>query len=240
VPVRDAALPLVFEHVGFRVGAHQILRDLNLRLEPGPLSVVLGPNGAGKSVLLRLCHGLLTPTSGAIRWAGAGGEVRDARALVLQRPVLLRRSAAANVAYPLRLRGLPAAERHQRTERALEATGLAAFAHRPARTLSVGEQQRLALAQVWALGPQIVFLDEPAAPLDPAASRALERAVRRLADEGTKVVLTTHDLVQARRMADEVLFLSQGALLEQTPAAEFFERPRTAEAKSFVQGDVDP
>jgi tungstate transport system ATP-binding protein len=237
---RESALPLRLEGLGFRVDGRAILHDVTAHLEPGPISVVLGPNGAGKSILLRLCHGLLRPSAGALHWAGPAGDAPETRALVLQRPVLLRRSAAANVAYPLRLRGVAREPRRERVARALLATGLGDLAGRPARTLSVGEQQRLALAQAWALEPQVVFLDEPSAPLDPAASRTLERAVRAMAAEGTKVVLTTHDLLQARRMADEVLFLYQGRLLEQTPAAEFFASPRTVEARAFLEGELIP
>jgi tungstate transport system ATP-binding protein len=158
--------------------------------------------------------------------------------MVLQRPVLLRRSVAANVAWPLRLRGLPRAARRARVAEALEATGLAAMAHRAARRLSVGEQQRVALARAWALRPEVIFLDEPTAALDPGATAAVETLVRAIASGGTKVVLTTHDLGQARRLADEVWFLHRGRVLEQADAAEFFERPRSAEARAFLKGDL--
>ncbi len=234
-------LPLRLEGVSFEVDGLALLDGIDLELGPGPLSVVLGANGAGKSLLLRVCHGLLTPTRGQVHWCGAGAaQAADRCAMVFQRPVLLKRSAAANVDYPLRLRGVPKAARRDRIERALRATGLVALAERPARLLSGGEQQRLALAQAWALSPQVVFLDEPAAALDPPASRALERIVRELADTGTKIVMTTHDLEQARRMADEVLFLHRGRLLERAPNASFFDRPESAEARAFLEGEPAP
>jgi tungstate transport system ATP-binding protein len=154
--------------------------------------------------------------------------------------VVLRRSVAANVDYALRVRGVPRAERRRRRARVLEATGLAGLARRPARLLSGGEQQRLALARAWALEPQVLFLDEPAAGLDPAAQIALERAIAAVEAGGAKIVMTTHDLGQARRMAGEILFLHRGRLLEQGPAEAFFEDPRTAEAKAFLRGDIVP
>jgi len=236
-PERRSALPLVFDGVALDVGGAPRLRDVCCRLDAGPLSVMLGPNGAGKSLLLRLAAGLVAPSRGRVRWLGAA-PARDAAAIVLQRPVLLRRSVRANLAYPLRLRGLSRSEVRQRSGRVLAAANLEALAERPARRLSVGEQQRVALAQAWVREPEVLLLDEPAAALDPGATSALEAAIGRLAREGVKVVMATHDLAQARRMADEILFLHGGRLLEQTPAAEFFRSPRSAEAKRFLEGGV--
>lgn len=225
-----AVLPLVFDAVGLERDGRRLLHNLSFRLERGSVSVILGPNGAGKSLTLRLCDGLLTPTRGQVRWLGPdAAHTPRPTALVLQRPVLLRRSVAANVDYALRLRGVPRALRRTRRERVLAAVGLAERAARPARRLSVGQQQRLAIARAWALEPPVLLLDEPAAALDPGAARALEEAIRRVRAGGTKIVLTTHDLGQARRLADEVLFLDRGRLLEHTPAAEFLDAPRSAE-----------
>jgi len=236
---RAEVLPLRFEGVCFDAGGERLLHDLCFRLEAGPCSVILGPNGAGKTLTLRLCNDLIAPSRGLILWGGEGrGDPAAVRALVFQRPVLLRRSAAANVDYPMRLRGLAREERERRCAQVLEATGLADIAQRPARKLSVGQQHRLALARVWALRPQVLFLDEPAASLDPAASRSLEAAIQAIRKEGTKIVMTTHDLGQAKRMSDEVLFLHRGRLLEQTPAEQFWQEPRTAQAKGFLRGEV--
>jgi tungstate transport system ATP-binding protein len=245
VPPVDARgpsiLPLAFEGVGYAVRGVPLLADLSFVLEAGPCSVILGPNGAGKSLTLRLADGLLAPTTGRVRWLGPGAaHAAAAKAVVFQRPVLLRRSAAANVDYALRLRGLPREARERRTERVLAATGLLDYASQPARRLSGGEQQRLALARAWALEPEVLFLDEPAAALDPAGSRALEEAIRAIRREGTKIVMTTHDLAQAERMADEVLFLHRGRLVERAPAAAFFHEPRSPEAKAFLRAEVLP
>ncbi|BDG73521.1 ATP-binding cassette domain-containing protein [Roseomonas fluvialis] len=231
----DSILPLRAERLGFSAGGVAILSDVSLTLAAGAPSIIIGPNGAGKSVLLRLLHGLLAPSAGRILWAGDAGR---RQAMVFQRPVLLRRSVLANAVYPLRLAGVAAAEREPRARAALEMVGLAALAERPARRLSGGEQQRLALARAAALSPEVLFLDEPCASLDPTATRAVEDIVGTLAARGTKIVMTTHDLGQARRLAGEVLFLDRGRLQEQTPAATFFNTPATSGAAAFLRGEL--
>jgi len=231
----DTILPLRAEGLGFSAGVIAILSDVSLTLEAGSPSIIVGPNGAGKSVLLRLLHGLLAPSTGRVLWAG---DAARRQAMVFQRPVLLRRSVLANAVYPLKLAGVAAAEREPRARAALEMVGLAALADRPARRLSGGEQQRLALARAAALSPEVLFLDEPCASLDPTATRAVEEIVGTLAARGTKIVMTTHDLGQARRLAGEVLFLNRGRLREQTPAAAFFNQPASPEAAAFLRGEL--
>jgi len=232
-------LPLELEGVEFEAGGRTLIHDLNARFEAGPRSIVLGPNGAGKSLLLRLCHGLLRPSRGRVRWAGqAERDARRRQAMVFQRPVLLRRSTLANVVYPLALRGMARGEARARAAEALARAGLEKFANRPARVLSGGEQQRLALARAWVTEPEILFLDEPTASLDPAATRAVEELVLQIHEAGTKIVMTTHDLGQARRLAQEVLFLHHGRLIERAPAAAFFAAPRTPEAAAFIRGEL--
>jgi tungstate transport system ATP-binding protein len=231
-------LPLELEGLTYRAGGQTLLDRISLELGRGPRSVILGPNGAGKSLLLRICHGLLAPTAGRVRWRGVVPRPARQQAMLFQRPVLLRRSVAANVSYALALHGVPRAERAERVREVLELTHLEAVARRPARVLSGGEQQRLALARIWALSPEVIFLDEPTASLDPAATRAIERLIEKIHAAGAKIVLTTQDLAQARRLADEVLFLHRGRLLEVTPAERFFESPRSAEAQAFLQGEL--
>jgi tungstate transport system ATP-binding protein len=232
----DAILPLRAEGLGFAAAGTPILEDIDLEIEAGPPTLIVGPNGAGKSVLLRLLHGLLMPGAGRVVWAGPAAGRRQA--MVFQRPVLLRRSVLANAIYPLKLAGIPAALRESRARAALRMVGLEALSDRPARRLSGGEQQRLALARAAALGPEVLFLDEPCANLDPAATRAVEAIVATLAAGGTKIVMTTHDLGQARRLAGEMLFLHRGRLREQTPAATFFNQPTTPEAAAFLRGEL--
>jgi tungstate transport system ATP-binding protein len=232
-------LPLTLTDVVFAVGAHRIVDGVSFELGAGPRTVILGPNGAGKSVLLRLCHGLLAPTSGRVDWHAPetpGGPRRQA--MVFQRPVVLRRSALGNVAYALALAGVPRRERVERAAEALARVGLAAMGRRSARVMSGGEQQRLALARVWALRPEVLFLDEPTASLDPGAMHEVENVIAALHAAGTKLVMVTHNLGQARRLGDEILFLQQGRLVERTPADRFFTRPASPEAARFLEGEL--
>ncbi len=231
-------LPLDVRDVCFDAGGTRLIDNLSFTLSAGRRTAILGPNGAGKSLTLRLCHGLIQPTSGHVRWAGPANEPARHQAMVFQRPVLLRRSALANVEYGLKIRGVSGAERRHRAEQALHRTGLANFEDRPARLLSGGEQQKLALARAWALKPDVLFLDEPTASLDPAATHAVEEIVEAMHMEGTRIVLTTHDLGQARRLADEVMFLHKGRLLEVSPTTHFFDKPESGEAAAFLKGEL--
>lgn len=230
-------LPLALDSVSFKVNGKTIIDRVSVEIGRGPRTIILGPNGAGKSVLMRLCHGLLEPTSGSIVWRGAN-SVRQRQAMVFQRPVMLRRSALANVVYGLKLAGISPRERDLRAGDVLEAVGLASIAGRPARVLSGGEQQKLALARAWALGPEVLFLDEPTANLDPGATREIETIIGQIRASGTKIVMTTHNLGQAKRLGDEILFLNQGRLVERTPVGQFFTKPASAEAEAFIRGEL--
>ncbi len=232
-------LPLKLTNVSFEAGSMRLIKDLNLTLEAGPRTAVIGPNGAGKSLLLRLCHGLLKPSSGTVEWRQSPGQdAADHQAMVFQRPVMLRRSAAANIGYALKLKGIHGAERRERIDEALARAGLRRLAAQPARVMSFGEQQRLALARAWALRPQVLFLDEATASLDPAATHAVEEMIHAIHAEGTRIILTTHDLGQARRLSDEVVFLHRGRMLEKAPSEKFFEKPENDLAQAFVKGEL--
>jgi tungstate transport system ATP-binding protein len=229
-------LPLVLDEVSFAVRGKTIIDRVSCELAAGPRTVILGPNGAGKSVLMRLCHGLLAPTSGRVEWRGRSNGRRQA--MVFQRPVMLRRSALANVTYALKLAGVAKHERRLRAEDVLEAVGLSSVATRAARVLSGGEQQKLALARAWALGPEVLFLDEPTANLDPLATREVETIIGQIRASGTKIVMTTHNLGQARRLGDEILFIDGGRLLERARVEAFFALPSSAEAAAFIKGEL--
>jgi tungstate transport system ATP-binding protein len=233
-------LPLSARELVFEAGGRRLIDAVSFSLEAGSRTVILGPNGAGKSLLLRLCHGLLRPTGGTVRWHGRAPEPRRRQAMVFQQPVMLRRSTAANLSYVLASHGVPRDDRPRLLADALARTGLTHLARTPARVLSAGEQQRLALARAWISDPEVIFLDEPTASLDPAATRAVEDIVVAIHDAGAKVVLTTHDLGQARRLAHDVMFLHRGRILERGPADAFFARPATPEARAFIAGELIP
>lgn len=223
---------LDLQGIGLTEGAVRILADIQLKLGAGR-TAILGPNGAGKSTLLRLMHGLLHPSAGRVVWPAALTQ-----AMVFQRPVMLRATVLANIEYGLSLQGLAGAERRTKALAALARVGLPELADRQARRLSGGEQQRVALARAWALEPQVLFLDEPTASLDPASSREVERIIVEIAAGGTRIVITTHNLGQARRLAEEVVYLEAGGLVEQSPAGVFFRQPRSRAAQAFIRDEI--
>jgi tungstate transport system ATP-binding protein len=229
-------LPLRIEDLSFVAGGRTIIDRVSAEIQAGPSTIILGANGAGKSVLMRLMHGLLTPSDGKVRWSSENGVHKQA--MVFQRPVLLRRSALANVTYALELASVARGEQQRVALEALESVGLASFAARPARVLSGGEQQRLALARAWALHPEVLFLDEPTASLDPTSTREIERVIQAFDAAGTKIIMATHNLGQARRLGDEVLFVHQGRLVERAPVEQFFSRPASSEAAAFIKGEL--
>ncbi len=231
-------LPLVLDDVSLQMGATIILDRLSLSITRGAPTLIVGPNGSGKTSLLRLLMGLAAPTAGRISWGGRTESRPVRRAILFQRPVMLRRTAAANVAYALAQAGTPRNERAGRVAALLERVGLSDLAQRPARKLSGGEQQRLALARALARDPEILLLDEPTASLDPAATRGVEEIVLMAAQSGIKIVMASHDLGQVRRLAGEVMFMARGALCERALAADFLDHPTTPEAAAFLRGDL--
>ena len=234
-----STLPLELSQVSYQVGHQRLLKDVTCTLDADDITIIVGPNGAGKSLLLRLCHGLLEPSAGAIEWSGAAGRnPQNYQAMVFQRPVLLRRSVQANIEFALALRKVPRRRRRALVEEALRRAGLNRFATTSARVLSFGEQQRLALARSWALRPQVLFLDEPTASLDPAATHVIEEVILAMKNEGTKIIMSTHDLGQARRLADEVMFIHRGRLMEKADAEEFFAGPKNDLAQAFLRGEL--
>jgi tungstate transport system ATP-binding protein len=233
--VADSILPLALDRISYEAGGAPLLTNISAAIEPRRRVVLLGPNGAGKSLLLRIAHGLLQPSAGHVIWANGGTGRIDGRkrhAMVFQRPVMLRRSARANIIHALDLAGLP----HGQADAVLARFGLTQLADRPARLLSGGEQQRLAIARALSVEPELLFLDEPTASLDPAATRAIEAMLAQAHRDGVTIVLSTHDLGQARRLADRVLFLHRGRLFEDSDAAAFFAQPRSDTARAFLDG----
>jgi tungstate transport system ATP-binding protein len=231
-------LPIVFAETEIIAGEVTILDDVSLSIGPGTPTVLIGPNGSGKTTLLRAAMGLIPVSRGRITWAGREVSPPKRRAILLQRPVMLRRSAAGNVRYALGAAGVPRAEHNPRTANLLALVGLEGLQRRPARRLSAGEQQRLALARALARDPAVLFLDEPTASLDPYATKAIEDVVRAITARGVKVVISTHDLGQAKRISGEIVLLHRGRLIETGPAVEFFANPRTREAKQFIAGEL--
>lgn len=229
--------PLSISGLRFAPEGRPVLANLDLELSGEGISMILGPNGIGKTLLLRLVAGLLPADGGTIAWRGASQP--DGRiAMVFQHPMLLRMSVFANVEFALRPQDLSPEQRKARTVEVLERVGLAHRVKECARLLSGGERQRLALARAWAMRPRLLLLDEPTASLDPSATEAVERIIREIRTEGAKVLMTTHNLGQATRLADDIIFLAEGRVQEHEPAQRFFARPQSAAARAFLQGEL--
>ncbi len=233
----EAIFPLQATDISLHVGKNKLIENLSLTLDKNQFSVVMGPNGAGKSVLLRLLHGLLEPTSGKILWGDIpiNTDIRKRQAMVFQKPVLLRRSVAANIDFVFSLAGRTDAVRR---DELLDQIDLLDRAKQPARLLSGGEQQRLALARALATDPEVIFLDEPTASLDPASTQNIENVVSAAHYRGIKIVFVTHDIGQAKRLADEIIFIHGGRLAEHTHAKDFFQNPDSQAAQAYLDDRI--
>ena len=215
-----------------------LVGPVDLELDEHGATVVIGPNGAGKTSLLSLLHGTARLTGGEINWAVPVEEARHHQAFVFQRPVMLRRTVLDNIAYPLRTHGVARVEANARAREWAERVGLGGILDRGAMVLSGGEQQKVALARALISEPKVLFLDEPCAALDGRAMREIEEILQEVKAAGTRLILSTHDFGQARRLADEVIFLLRGRVHEKASAGSFFNKPGTTEAQAFIRGDI--
>lgn len=231
-------LPIAFENVTVTDGNVTILDQLSLTITPGNPTFVIGPNGSGKTTFLRAAMGLIAPAQGRVTWGGRDSVSPHKLAFVFQRPVMLRRSAEDNVRFALSAIGVPRSDHDGRVAELFKLVGLDGLQKRSARRLSGGEQQRLAIARALARDPSVIFLDEPTASLDPAATKTIEDIVRTITARGVKAVLSTHDLGQARRLANDIIFLHRGRIIETGATSKFFESPRSPEARTFIEGDL--
>jgi len=232
-------LPLQLQHVDYHIGQSHLLKNLDLKFEAGALSVILGANGAGKTLLLKLCCGLIQATQGQLIWANKTQRAKGQPlpyTLVFHKPVLLHRSVYENLLFALP--HLSHTQTQARIEDALQWAGIEHLADKHALTLSTGQQQIVAIARAWAGKPEVLFLDEPTANLDPDASERMESLIADLHRKGTKIVMSTHNLAQAKRLADEVIFIEQGRIGEHRKAEDFFATPTCEGAQRFlsVQG----
>jgi len=229
--------PIKIEKLNYSSGNNQIITNANITIQSKGITVIMGPNGSGKSVLVRLLHGLLTPTTGYISYNNNSLDksIRRRQAMVFQNPTLLRRTVLSNIAFADSING--------KTDLAhckilLNLLGLKSFQSYPAQLLSAGEKQRLALARALVLKPYILFLDEPTANLDPASIQLIEEIVQNANKSGVKIVFITHDIGQAKRIADDIIFLNKGEILEYTETNLFFQTPQTKETAAYLDGNI--
>lgn len=216
----------------------RLLGPLSLDFAASGFTIVLGPNGAGKTTLLKVLHGVDRVSSGTVNWSVPDQEARQTQAYVFQSPIMLRRSVRQNLAYPLQLLKLDKTEIAARVQDWAGRIGLENALDRPAPRLSGGERQKLALGRALIRSPKVLFLDEPCANLDGRSTREIEAILLDAHRAGTRVIMTTHNLGQAKRLASDIVFLLNGALHEHGRAEAFFKAPQTGEAKAFLQGDI--
>lgn len=215
-----------------------LVGPVDLRLQGQGVTMVIGPNGSGKTSLLRMLHGIARLGTGSVDWACDQATARARQGFVFQTPIMMRRTVQGNLTYPLRLSGVSRAEARARAADAAAKVGLGNMLDRPAPFLSGGERQKLALARALITKPDLLFLDEPCASLDGRATREIEAILTDTAAQGTRLIMSTHDMGQARRLGDEVLFMLNGKVHEHSPAAEFFETPSSAQGRAFLNGDI--
>ena len=230
-------LPIELRNIRYNPNSNLIIPNLNLRIESKGITVIMGPNGSGKSVLVRLLHGLLTPTNGSIMYGerNLNKLIRQKQAMVFQNPVLLRRNVLANMTFVDSIRentGLA------NCKEILALLGLEQFQSHPAHLLSAGEKQRLALARAIVLKPSILFLDEPTANLDPSSIHLIEKILKTARDAGVKIIFITHDINQAKRIADDIIFIQKGKVLEYTETNFFFNEPKASETAAYLDGKI--
>lgn len=215
-----------------------LLGPIDLELSAQGFTIVMGPNGAGKTKLLRALHGIERLAAGEVNWQVPVAQAQDRQAFVFQAPIMLRRSVRENLAYPLRLRGVARKAALARADEWAGRVGLGDALDRSAPRLSGGERQKLALARALIRDPDIVFLDEPCANLDGRATREIEAILKAAQAAGTRIVMATHDMGQARRLAEDIVFLMHGQIIEKGPAKAFFAGPQTRQAIALLQGDI--
>lgn len=232
-------LPLTLTQVSYTCAHVRLIDELDLTINSPGNSVILGHNGAGKSLLLKLLHGVITPSGGHIHWQQDRPQPQQYwRTLLLQKPSFFDRSVRYNVEFVLQLAKVPKAQRQQRCDEALQVCALRDMAERNASTLSGGEAQKLSLARAWVLKPAILLMDEPTVALDPPSVISFEKIIHQFVQAQTKIIMTTHDLAQAKRMADDIVFMHAGKILEHRPAQDFFAKPDSEHAQRFISGEL--
>lgn len=232
-------LPLVVKDLTYTAKQRDLIRHINLEINSTGITIILGHNGAGKSLLMKLLHGVLQPTAGEIRWHREQPLTNQYwRTFVLQKPTFFQRSVRFNLEFVLNIAKIPTEQRNQLCEEVLAMCGLSDVSERSASVLSGGEKQRLSLARAWVLNPSVILLDEPTVALDPPAIKIFEELIEQFKQNQTKVIMTTHDLAQTKRLASDIVFIDKGEIVEQRNAEDFFAEPHSKPAVDFLAGKL--
>jgi len=231
-------LPLTLTDATAHMRGKKLVGPVSLSLAATGFTMIIGPNGAGKTTLLRLMHGLQRCTKGEVSWAVSPAQARHRQGFVFQSPIMMRRRVSDSLAYPLRLRGMSKSAALEKATQCAQDFELSELLDNWAPMLSGGEKQKLSLARALITEPEILFLDEPCANLDGRATREIEGILQNVKTNGTRLVMSTHNMGQAKRLADDVVFMLHGAVHEHRNATQFFEAPITPEADAFIKGDI--
>ena len=232
-------LPLITKDLSYAVNGTKLIKGISLEVNTDGTTIILGHNGSGKSLLLKLLHGVITPSFGQVTWNdNVPTSNQYWRAFLLQTPSFFKQTVQYNIEFVLRIAGVPTNEHKTRCQHALEICGLANLCHRNTHSLSGGELQKLSLARAWVVKPHVVLLDEPTVALDPPSALGFENIIQQFKQSATKVIMTTHDLAQAKRLADEIIFIDAGNVIEQSQAREFFSGPQSRQAQNFIKGKL--
>ena len=230
--------PLITENLVVKFEGKHILGPINLKIDKGDIAVILGPNGSGKTSLLKALHGILKPKEGTVRWSCLKTESIRKQMFVFQTPIMLRRSVFENLTYPLLLRKISKEQANYQAARWLDRIDLRTSMQVPATRLSGGEKQKLALARALITEPEMLFLDEPCASLDGKTTYEIESLLQSCVANGTTIVMSTHDIGQAKRLAKNIYFINKGILESIQPAKTFFIKPLSRNASKFIAGDI--
>ena len=232
-------LPLITKDLTYEVNESKLIKGINLEVNSDGSTILLGHNGSGKSLLLKLLHGVIAPSSGQVTWNNITPTTNQYwRTFLLQTPTFFKQTVQYNIEFVLRIAGIPAKEHKTRCQQALEICGLANISRRNTHSLSGGELQKLSLARAWVVKPRVVLLDEPTVALDPPSVLGFENIIQQFKNSGTKVIITTHDLAQAKRLADEIIFIDAGKVIEKSQADKFFSGPQSNQAQNFISGEL--
>lgn len=230
--------PITLTDVAVKRSGRRTLGPVNLEVGSKGLTIVMGPNGSGKTTLLRAMHGVQRLSEGQINWGMDPNEAQAEQAYVFQTPVMLRRSVADNLRYPLQLAHVARGQMDARVDQWLSRIGLSGVADTQATRLSGGERQKLALARALIRKPALLFLDEPCANLDGRSTKEIEAILLETLAANTRIIMATHDMGQAKRLATDAMFILAGRIHEQGIAKQFFEAPQTSELAAFMRGDI--
>ena len=222
---------LTVKNLNLNIGNKSLLKNLSFEILKKKITVIMGPNGSGKSLCLKLIAGLLKPTSGSVIF-----NYKPLIGYVPQNVVFLRRNVYQNLTYSLKINSLSKNIIQRRVLEIIDICNISHLFEISARKLSVGQQQLIAILRALIMKPKLLLLDEPCSNLDPYFTKIIEDILKQAKKDGMKIILVTHDLNQAKRLSDDIIFIHEGNIYEHTQRKEFFIKPLSQQAKDYIEG----